>query len=239
MEANKKLLWKCQTCTTIQPKTKSYKATTSGYNKSETSNSAKNTPTTSVTQPKKKHIEIQRSSSLTDDSYDSLDSSQTNLSMRSLDLPKNSDLSTIDCLKVEIQQLKISLESAMQEIDNLVLENGELKKQIGMQQEQINTLKDICSSPPTHKKKHKGRRDQTTLSHSTPLQERTRNYNIEVLNKTYDLGTQTGHPPTPEDLSEKTTEREIYKIRKKEDNCYWGQTMRRISRKNSQVKGDE
>ncbi|KAH9641790.1 hypothetical protein HF086_003916 [Spodoptera exigua] len=80
----------------------------------------------------------------------------TNSDYRARSLP---DLSTvcneeIEKLTQEIEQLKLKLMTANNEIDNLILENSTLKKYNKEQENTISQLKNLCSSPTTSSKKN-------------------------------------------------------------------------------------
>ncbi|CAH1647860.1 unnamed protein product [Spodoptera littoralis] len=86
------------------------------------------------------------------------------------------DLSTRDetnnALQEELLDLKIQLERAHNEIDNLLLENNTLKMQTVEQQKTIKQLKTICtSSPIKHKLNHstpKGKNKASQKNHNVP-----------------------------------------------------------------------
>lgn len=80
----------------------------------------------------------------------SLNSSSSENMARSLDLSTYANLSfNYEEIREELGTLKLQFESAKTEIDNLVIENGELKAIIQHQQQQINTLKELCAGNPT------------------------------------------------------------------------------------------
>lgn len=62
-------------------------------------------------------------------------------------------------LKHKVTELEMKLKIADQQIDQLVLENGSLKKQIKCYEKKNNTLSQICRSTPTKEKKSKERKN--------------------------------------------------------------------------------
>lgn len=84
----------------------------------------------------------------------SLESTKSEINMRSLDLSTGPDISLVGELKNELEDLKVELQSTHNEVTNLVLENGNLKKELKKVLEQLNALKDICVSPVSSQKSH-------------------------------------------------------------------------------------
>lgn len=75
---------------------------------------------------------------------------------RSLDLSTNNiQNSCMEEMKNEIQLLKISLESTQNELENVIIENSDLKNQIIHLTQEIKTLKQICTSPRSSLRKNK------------------------------------------------------------------------------------
>lgn len=68
---------------------------------------------------------------------------------RSLDLSTNMCSSYREELKAEIHQLKTNLASTQNEMENIILENIDLKKQIAIMSQELNILKELCRSPLT------------------------------------------------------------------------------------------
>lgn len=119
MEIGKKQKWKCESCNIIEQKVphsaSSIVTTRRGKGQDLTIKDL-------LMQPN-------RARSLSEESkaYESLTSTSSETNMRSLDLSTVPDMSLIVELREEITSLKINLESAKLEIENLVLENGELQ----------------------------------------------------------------------------------------------------------------
>lgn len=73
----------------------------------------------------------------------SLDTTDNDIHVKSLDLSTGLN----NCYTDEINELKIQLQCTRDELDNIILENNQLKRIISRQNQQINTLKGICISP--------------------------------------------------------------------------------------------
>lgn len=92
--------------------------------------------------------QFQKTKSL--ESINSLSSTASdNILTKSLDLSTNRYSACIDEMKVEIGNLKSSLLCTQNELENIILENVDLKKQISQLNKDIDVLKQICSSPVT------------------------------------------------------------------------------------------
>lgn len=79
----------------------------------------------------------------------SLNSSATEPHTRSLDLSTGQDVDLLEKMKAENQLLSEQLQVANNEIENLHLELNQLKNLVSQQTRQINSLKNICTTPPT------------------------------------------------------------------------------------------
>lgn len=91
--------------------------------------------------PKTRSLEsLEHSNSMSPASYD-------DILGKSLDLSTNMCYSQIEELKSEIKQLKSQLGSTQNELDNIILENTDLKKQIMNMTQDLRILKQLCRSP--------------------------------------------------------------------------------------------
>lgn len=68
-------------------------------------------------------------------------------STKSLDLSTNKNYRFIDNLKTEIEELKSLLSSTQNELDNTILINNQLLREINKLKQEIIALKDFCTSP--------------------------------------------------------------------------------------------
>lgn len=101
------------------------------------------------------NITLRRHQTIKSRSMDFLDQSNTSpmscdeLLGRSLDLSTNICSSYMAEMKDEIKQLKSNLESTQSEMENIILENLELKKTIANMNQELGILKQLCRSPLT------------------------------------------------------------------------------------------
>ncbi|KAH9640311.1 hypothetical protein HF086_001663 [Spodoptera exigua] len=72
-----------------------------------------------------------------------------NILVRSLDLSTNICSTIVSDLKDKIRDLKNNLESTQHEMENVILENIDLKKEIKNIQQELNVLRQLCRSPLT------------------------------------------------------------------------------------------
>lgn len=84
----------------------------------------------------------------------SLNLSATEELTRSLDLSTGQDIDFLEKIKTENQLLSEQLQIANNEIENLHLELNQLKNLVNLQTRQINSLKNICATPPTQNVKN-------------------------------------------------------------------------------------
>lgn len=74
---------------------------------------------------------------------------------KSLDVSSNIIALCREEMKCEINRLNVNLESTQYELENVILENSDLKKQISQLTQEVEILKQICRSPlPTLRKVH-------------------------------------------------------------------------------------
>lgn len=131
---------------------------------------------------------------------------------RSLDLSANKT-NVIEELKSELSDLKSNLKSTQHELDNIILENIQLRKQVSQLIQEIDILKQICKSPlsSTRRNSHAHRKDpkrRLTYSFQTDSNENL---------TTNDLIT---HKITnPENTTKITTKQEISKDRSQSSDC--------------------
>lgn len=92
---------------------------------------------------------VSRSMDFLDQSNNSPIISCDELLGRSLDLSTNISSTYIAEMKDEIKQLKSNLESTQSEMENIILENLELKKTIANMNQELGILKQLCRSPLT------------------------------------------------------------------------------------------
>lgn len=102
------------------------------------------------------NVTLRRQKLIKSKSLESIDSSNSlsstaseNVLARSLDLSTNRYSSFFEEMKIEIGQLKSSLLSTQTEMENIILENVDLKKQISQLKKDLGVLKQICRSPIT------------------------------------------------------------------------------------------
>lgn len=74
---------------------------------------------------------------------------------RSIDLSSHLQTNIEEELRSEISKLKSSLSSTQNELDNIILENLELKKKLSQLNQEVTILKNLCTSPVTSIKKKK------------------------------------------------------------------------------------
>lgn len=84
----------------------------------------------------------------------SLDTSNSETNIRSLDLSTDQNTGYIEEMKNEIAELRLQLDITRNELDNIIVENNELKRTILRQGQQMDILKNICNSPTKIQKKH-------------------------------------------------------------------------------------
>lgn len=104
----------------------------------------------------RKRRQLTRSLSLSpfEDMNDTLNSTQSGVCCtKSLDLSTHIPSNIHDELKGEIEQLKINLLSTQNELENTILENNELKRDIARLNQEVQFLKKFCQSPLTPTKK--------------------------------------------------------------------------------------
>lgn len=97
--------------------------------------------------------QLYKSKSIESVNFDSsLSNSDLDINIRSFELP-NVNNNSNDVWKNEILQLRMELDSTRNELENVILDNNELRETVSRQQKQINTLKEICGGPlKSHRK---------------------------------------------------------------------------------------
>lgn len=82
-----------------------------------------------------------------DDSSSSNSTLSCDLMVKSLDLSTHALTSNLEDMKIEISNLRTNLSSTQSELENVILENNGLKKQISLLAQEVEVLKQICRSP--------------------------------------------------------------------------------------------
>lgn len=102
------------------------------------------------------NVTLRRNKTIINSPNSSFESTISEYSSKSLPQSLSTGLNYQDFerLNEEIEQLKIQLNTANNEIDNLVMENSTLKKQTLEQKNTIEQLKNLCSGPTSSTKKH-------------------------------------------------------------------------------------
>lgn len=155
----RKEAWKCHTCHTIGNKGKSSSNVTPSTSSNSLCHKASSTPSQDNVTLRKpaqnKHLVLKETSDTelsTDMSYESIQSENDDIDAtynpnRSCPDVRNIAEETIREYKNIITNLESRLQSAEDEIENLILENGILKKQIDEKDLTIKKLNCICTSP--------------------------------------------------------------------------------------------
>lgn len=136
------------------------------------------------------------------------------INMRSLDLSTGMHAEYIEDLKNEIKELKLQLEVTRNELDNVILENNELKRTVCRQEQQMDILRNICASPSklqnkqkqlTRKSQRHSLVDNLRLSiGETSVSSENNNNNITPMVE------KTEHNPNKKVISEDTVNDNIY-----------------------------
>ncbi|CAK1581939.1 unnamed protein product [Parnassius mnemosyne] len=150
MQAEKKSAWKCKICLKNQKELKSTRSHTEDKNitiRKRTVSAVKQTGSP------KSELVVDISSPLLDSCGINKEEEFEELEESSLEmLSKSEDYSTIKIcemqeMKEEIKELKISLSSTQNELENTIIENNEYKREINKLKKEIEVLKNICQSP--------------------------------------------------------------------------------------------
>lgn len=81
------------------------------------------------------------------DSFSSRSSDSIDLMGKSLDLSSHLLSSHVEDMKSEIGYLKSTLQSTQNELENVIIENNDLKRQLSQLAQEVSVLKKICKSP--------------------------------------------------------------------------------------------
>ena len=122
---------------------------------------------------------------------DSLDCSQSSDKLgQSLELSTTMYSGCVEEMKSEITTLKANLETTQNEMDNIIIENIDLKNQISQLSHEILILKQICSSPAFLTKKH------ISSSRKNSVRRRlTDNFSVSPTNQ--NRSNNSTQPPSP------------------------------------------
>lgn len=105
---------------------------------------------------------------------------------RSFDLSTNIPSNIIDEMKTEISTLKSNLASTQGELENIILENIDLKKQLTLLNQEIIVLKQLCTSPntafTTSSKKNLNKRKLTDCFQNTPTKGQKKDNSMDTSN---------------------------------------------------------
>lgn len=185
MEVEKKRKWRCPQCI---KKTKEVKPNTEFSATTAHTTADECLPSTSKRCPaRKQDIELlmMETPSDVDNTSDEFDLSLTSVS-KSMTMEKESE--EIKDLKERIETLTTELCSTQQEMENTIIENGQLKQQVMKLSDEIKILKNICRSPSTNKSEHKRKRDSTlntydlTITSTPPRTKLQKNNKDEIVN---------------------------------------------------------
>lgn len=155
MLPEKKAKLKCRRCTQTSPLMKAMKAATTSNNK-EVSNitlrrqipSTSKEPIleTSVTQLRSQDTLMSNSLDLLSDDEESPNKSSTERLSKSVDYTSK-DICDIEDLKEQIADLTTSLMTTQNEMENTIIENNDLKRQIDKLNKEVKILMTICQAP--------------------------------------------------------------------------------------------
>lgn len=119
---------------------------------------------------------------------------------KSLDLSTNMYSAYLDDMKADMNQLRMSLASTQKELENVILENNDLKRQITCMNQEISVLKQLCKSPIT------SLRLNTSTGKKNPRRRLTDSFRLTPLNleKCDPDNSSEPQPKTSTDLIQRT-----------------------------------
>lgn len=148
------------------------------------------------------------------DIIDSLDCSQSSDRLgQSLDLSTSMFSGYVEEMKSEITALKSNLKSTQNEMDNIILENVDLKNQISQLSQEILILKQICSSPASTLNRRTLTKKHVSSSRKNSVKRRiTDNFcHSPTTQYQQEKNNNSSAPPTPFPGSDNTKDQRVEK----------------------------